>query len=176
MEIYTSKKALQSQVDDPVYFQSYHDAVKREDLYEKPEELVAWYRATGFEARPGGGKEGEGVLISISKMDCKDRRQVVEAITDFANWVDKNEPFVLTYALFSRPKAPNEAVLFVRYADAKGLKSHSNAPEHVEVVKKLRKLLNGDLGKGTTLWQEVGDSFASTGGGSQGSESGRSKL
>ncbi|KAK5111130.1 hypothetical protein LTR62_005329 [Meristemomyces frigidus] len=173
MEIYTSKKALQSQVDDPAYFQSYHDTVKRENLYTKEEELVAWYRAAGFEARQGGGKEGEGVLISISRMQCKDRQKVVETITDFAKWVLANEPFVLTYALFTRPKAPNEVVLFVRYADGKGLKSHGEAPEHVEVVKKLSTLLTGSLGKGTTLWQEVGDSFASQADDASGS---RSKL
>ncbi|RMY27922.1 hypothetical protein D0866_09798 [Hortaea werneckii] len=45
LEIYTTKAALQSQVDDPVYFQRYHEIVKQENLYAKPEELVAWYPA-----------------------------------------------------------------------------------------------------------------------------------
>ena len=52
----------------------------------------------------------------------------------FATWVHANEPGVLTYALFTRPKAPNELLLFVRYADVAALKGHSNAPEHVAIL------------------------------------------
>lgn len=44
-----------------------------------------------------------------------------------------DEPDVLTYAAFTRPKAPKEVVLFVRYKDTKALKAHSIAPEHQDV-------------------------------------------
>ena len=134
LEIYTSKQALQSQVDDPVYFQPYHATVKRENLYAKPEELVGWYQAAGFVSRGSGGKEGEGVLISVTKMVCTDRDAALEVLKGFTPWVEANEPGVLTYASFVRPKAPEEVLLFVRYADRKALGAHSGAPEHVEVV------------------------------------------
>ena len=52
----------------------------------------------------------------------------------FATWVTDNEPGVLTYAILTRPKAPKELLLFVRYADRKALKGHNEAPEHVEIV------------------------------------------
>ena len=45
-----------------------------------------------------------------------------------------NEPDVLTYATFTRPKAPEEILLVVRYKDTKALKGHSVAPEHQELV------------------------------------------
>ncbi|KAK3115256.1 hypothetical protein LTR53_005576 [Teratosphaeriaceae sp. CCFEE 6253] len=80
LEIYTSKAALQSQVDDPVYFQPYHATVKKESLYSKPEELVGWYQTAGFVSRGAGSKEGEGVLISVTKMDCTDRGQALDVL------------------------------------------------------------------------------------------------
>ncbi|KAK5732942.1 hypothetical protein LTR17_010075 [Elasticomyces elasticus] len=158
LEIYTSKAALQAQLNDTVYFQPYHETVRRESLYSKPEELVAWYQTAGFVARGKGSKEGEGVLISITKMECKDRQEVVDVLQGFVTWVEENEPGVLTYAIFTRPKAVNEVLLFVRYADSKALKSHAEAPEHVEVVKALAAHQKSNT---TQMWKEVRDSFVS---------------
>jgi hypothetical protein len=79
LEIYTSKQALQAQIDDPVFFQPYHELVRREDLYAKPEELVAWYLAAGFVSRQSGAQPfGGGVLISVSKMVTADRERILE--------------------------------------------------------------------------------------------------
>ncbi|KAK0366562.1 hypothetical protein LTR91_003321 [Friedmanniomyces endolithicus] len=163
LEIYTAKSALQSQVDDPEFFQPYHRTVREEDLYAKPEELVAWYLTAGFVARSGStpgsngrGKEGEGVVISVTKMTCTDRAKVLAVLRDFAPWVQAEEPGVLTYAVFTRPKAPEEVMLFVRYEGTKALKMHSGAAEHEVVVKKLKELQKGS---DTTLWREVPDSF-----------------
>ncbi|KAK3619139.1 hypothetical protein LTR56_017617 [Elasticomyces elasticus] len=158
LEIYTSKVALQAQVNDLVYFQPYHETVKREGLYSKPEELVAWYQTAGFVARGKGGKEGEDVLISTTRMECKDRQKVLDVLQGFVLWVEENEPGVLTYAIFTRPKAANEVLLFVRYADRKVLKAHAEAPEHVEVVKALAAQQKSNT---TQLWKEVQDSFVS---------------
>ncbi|TKA82980.1 hypothetical protein B0A55_01559 [Friedmanniomyces simplex] len=169
LEIYTSKAALQSQVDDPVFFQPYHATVKQETLYSRPEELVAWYLTAGFVARGkaagGSGKEGEGVVISVTKMACTDRKKVLDVLEEFVPWVEANEPGVLTYAVFTRPKAGEEVLLFVRYEGTKALKAHGVAPEHEEVVKKLAELQRSN---DTTLWKEVPDSFVSqtVGGGS----------
>lgn len=52
----------------------------------------------------------------------------------FLPFVQEKEPFVLTYAIFTRPKAPKEVLLFVRYKNADGMKSHSRAPDHVAAV------------------------------------------
>lgn len=72
LEIYTTKAALQSQVDDPVYFQRYHEIVKQEGLYAKPEELAAWYPAGGFIARDSSADgEENGVLVSVTRMTAK---------------------------------------------------------------------------------------------------------
>jgi len=48
--------------------------------------------------------------------------------------VRANEPDVLTYATFTRPKAPKEILLFARYKDGRAMKGHSTAPEHVDLV------------------------------------------
>ncbi|KAK5676610.1 hypothetical protein LTS10_010911 [Elasticomyces elasticus] len=168
LEIYTSKAALQAQVNDTVYFQPYHETVKREGLYSKPEELVAWYQTAGFVARGKGSKEGEGVLISTTRMECNDRQKVIDVLRGFVTWVEENEPGVLTYAIFTRPKAANEVLLFVRYADSKALKSHAEAPEHVEVVKALAAQQKSNT---TQMWKEVQDSFVSNTEGGNGVQS-----
>ncbi|KAK1068376.1 hypothetical protein LTR12_013739 [Friedmanniomyces endolithicus] len=163
LEIYTAKSALQSQVDDREFFQPYHRTVREEGLYAKPEELVAWYLTAGFVARSGStpgsngrGKEGEGVVISLTTMTCTDRAKALGVLEDFAPWVQAEEPGVLTYAVFTRPKAREEVMLFVRYEGTKALKMHSGAAEHEVVVKKLKELQKGSE---TTLWREVPDSF-----------------
>jgi len=114
-------------------------------LYAKSEELVAWYLTAGFVARPGRGKEGEGVIISVTKMTCTDRSQVLGVLNDFAPWVQAEEPGVLTYAVFTRPKAKEEVMLFVRYEGTKALKGHSGAAEHEVVVYVLSSVLGGDV-------------------------------
>ncbi|KAI7238430.1 hypothetical protein KC330_g2543 [Hortaea werneckii] len=159
LEIYTTKAALQSQVDDPVYFQRYHEIVKQENLYAKPEELVAWYPAGGFLARDSSA---DGVLVSVTRMTAKRSFDDLMAILrSFVDWVTETEADVLTYAIFSRPKAPRELLLVVRYKDRKALKGHLEAPEHTDIVEKLSKALENDIAHSTTLWQEVSDSFVS---------------
>ncbi|RMY60556.1 hypothetical protein D0865_01460 [Hortaea werneckii] len=136
LEIYTTKAALQSQVDDPVYFQRYHEIVKKENLYAKPEELVAWYPAGGFLARDSSAdREEEAVLVSVTRMTARRSFDgLMGILRPFVDWVTKSEPDVLTYAIFGRPKAPRELLLVVRYKDRKALKGHLEAPEHTDVV------------------------------------------
>ncbi|RMZ15012.1 hypothetical protein D0860_01878 [Hortaea werneckii] len=163
LEIYTTKAALQSQVDDPVYFQRYHEIVKQEDLYAQPEELVAWYPAGGFLARDSSADaEEDGVLVSVTRMTAKKSfDDLMGILRPFIDWVTETEPDVLTYAIFSRPKAPRKLLLIVRYKDRKALKGHLEAPEHTNVVEKLSKALESNITQSTTLWQEVPDSFVS---------------
>jgi len=72
LEIYTSKSALSTQLEDPT-FQSYHTAVKAEDLYAKPEELVAWYPEAGFVAREAvAGPFGGGNIVMVAKFLCRE--------------------------------------------------------------------------------------------------------
>jgi len=46
-----------------------------------------------------------------------------------ADWVQKNEPDVLTYCWMTRPKAPNQLLVFERYRDAKALGAHGSTKE-----------------------------------------------
>lgn len=77
-------------------------------------------------------------------------------------FVKDQEPDVLTYAAFTRPKAPKEVMIFVRYKNLAAFKHHSNAPEHTDVANKLSQLIENDMATSTTLWQELDDSFVST--------------
>lgn len=52
-----------------------------------------------------------------------------------ADWVEKNEPGVLTYCMLTRPKAPNEILLFERYADGKALAAHGGTKEFKAMFK-----------------------------------------
>ncbi|KAK3058068.1 hypothetical protein LTR09_001145 [Extremus antarcticus] len=94
---------------------------------------------------------------------------VADGRSDFSEWVKDNEPGVLTYSIFTRPKAPAEVFLFGRYKDQKAMEDHGAAPEHQEVVKHMMAQLDTSAPQPTTLWQEVEDSFVSNafGGASQ---------
>lgn len=133
LEIYTSKAALSDQVNDRD-FQAYHETVKRERLYSKDEDLVAYYFTAGFVARKDHAFPFGGTLISLTRFICNDKAAVLELLKDFVPFVRNEEPFVLTYAVFERKKNPKELLVFVRYQDAAGMKSHSNASRHDEVV------------------------------------------
>lgn len=52
----------------------------------------------------------------------------------FIPFVRDEEPGVLTYAVFTRPKAPREVMVFVRYGDGKALRAHAEVKEHERAV------------------------------------------
>lgn len=79
LEIYTDKNALQKQVDDPIFFQAYHETAKKEALYAKDEELVAWYLTDGFMAREQHAKPFGGNLISLTRF-VGDREAILKAL------------------------------------------------------------------------------------------------
>ena len=84
----------------------------------------------------------------------------------FIFFVRDEEPGVLTYAIFTRPQAKDEVLVFVRYQDGKALRAHGEAKEHTVAVEEIRKYLDPafDVEKATTLWREVDDSFVGNGG------------
>ncbi|OQO12682.1 hypothetical protein B0A48_02145 [Cryoendolithus antarcticus] len=162
MEVYTDKSALQAQVDDTEHFQPYHALVKREGLYAKPEELQSWYLDCGFVARgEGQTKGGKGGLVSVSRLVCKDvagAAKVLHGLREFSKWVESEEPGVLSYGVFTRPKAQSEVLVWVRYVSGKAIRRHDEAPEHRAAQKLMGPHL--DMKKTeTTVWREVEDSF-----------------
>ncbi|KJX98524.1 hypothetical protein TI39_contig407g00002 [Zymoseptoria brevis] len=161
IEIYTDKSALEAQVKDQEFFQAYQKTVEKEGLYSKEEQLVAWYRTDGFVAREKHARPFGNCLVSLTKF-VGNRERVLEVLRDFVTFVRDEEPDVLTYAIFTRPKAEKEVMLFVRYKDMKALRTHSKCPEHDEVVKKIVKCIENDMSTSTTVWQEIEDSFVST--------------
>ena len=140
LEIYTDKSALQNQVNDKEFFQSYHKIVKSESLYSRDEQLTAWYLhpSVGFVVRSGQQHAkpfNNGNLISQSLFVSKKKAEdVLKVIETFVPFVRDEEPGVLTYAAFTRPKAPKEVLLVVRYQDRKAMGQHSKCKEHVDVV------------------------------------------
>lgn len=135
LEIYTHKSALQDQANDKAFFQAYHETARRESLYAKNEDLVAYRHAAGFLARDELAQPfGEGTIVSVTRLECRDRDAVVKALEGFVGFVREREPGVLTYAVFSRKKAPREVVLVVRYRNKEALRQHAEAREHVDVV------------------------------------------
>lgn len=164
MEIYDSKTALQAQVDDEDFFQAYHQIVKEEGLYTRDEELVriylpsytkplfpssftdilltlaqvAWYFSSGFIARNQYATPfGNNTLISLTHLSCKpDRKEVVlQTLGGFVPFVKHQEiDDVLTYAIFTRPKAANEVMVFGRYKNFEAAQRHQWSREHGDVV------------------------------------------
>jgi len=118
---------------------------------------------------------GRGVLVSASHLACKDRDKVLEHLVAFEGWVHGSEPGVLTYAIMTRPKAPNEILIVVRYNGGKAMNSHDQAPEHLAVGAKVGPLLDAK-NCSTTLWREVDDSFVTNAVGVESVKSSGSKL
>lgn len=145
MEIYTDKSALTTQQSED-WFREFRERVKGEGLYEREEELVVWYPSAGFVARGEKTSAGKGSIVMLAIFTCKEgmREKVVDVVgyeffpVDELNvnandvrkytsdWVLPNEPDVLTYCTMTRPKAPNQVLLFERYKDAKALGGHGS--------------------------------------------------
>ena len=51
-----------------------------------------------------------------------------------ATWVHDNEPGTLTYAILTRPKAPNEFLVYERYLGVDGLKAHMKSQRAAEMM------------------------------------------
>jgi hypothetical protein len=73
LEIYTNKSAISTLVADTTFFKTFHDAVKAENLYNKPADLVAWHPRAGFMARDGTAPPfGKGTIVVMAKVLVKD--------------------------------------------------------------------------------------------------------
>ncbi|KAK5944714.1 hypothetical protein PMZ80_001914 [Knufia obscura] len=128
MEIYTDKSALTTQQSED-WFREFRERVKAEGLYEREEELVVWYPSAGFVARGETTSAGKGSIVMLAIFTCKEgqREKVVDVVGKYtSDWVLPNEPDVLTYCTMTRPKAPNQVLLFERYKDAKALGAHGS--------------------------------------------------
>lgn len=66
--------------------------------------------------------DGVGWHLGISVLTCGLCRKYTE-------WVKENEPDVLTYCTMTRPKAPNEVMLFERYKNPKALGAHGSTKQ-----------------------------------------------
>ena len=157
-EVYTDKSALSAQLEHPE-FKKFHELTKKENLYSKDEELVAWYRRGGFYSRGETSKAGSGVSVVTAIFELKEENQLdkaLEILVEFTKWVKENEPGVLTYAVLARPKAPKEILMFERYASLEAFKQHGSSKEFKEMGKKIFP-----LSAKVTLneWEEVDGSF-----------------
>lgn len=83
LEIYTTKQAFSDQLNDPVYFQPFRNAVKHESLYSEPAEHTAWYHTVGFIARETNATPFGNVLVSTTRFLCKNRDKALDEMRYF---------------------------------------------------------------------------------------------
>jgi quinol monooxygenase YgiN len=137
MEIYTSKAALQDQLNDTTFFQPFEKLVRDEQLGDKKEMMVAWYLAAGFLARSQGRAiGGDGVAVRVHQMTCAgsgEKEAVVKGLGEFAGWCRGSDPGVLTFALFTRKKAAREVLIYVRYRDEGNMRRIEGRPEYQNI-------------------------------------------
>ena len=78
----------------------------------------------------------------------------------FCDWVETNEPTTYTYCVMTRPKAPNEVLLFERYADLQALGVHGTTKEFKAMFRATGPFIRV---KETVLseWEELDGSFVS---------------
>ena len=137
LEMYTSKSALQDQLNDPTFFQPFEKLVSDQQLCYKKETMLAWYLAAGFLTRSqervaGGG----GVVARVQQMTCAgsgERGAVVEGLGEFAGWSRGSDAGILTFALFTRKKAEREVLVYVRYRDEGAMRRIEGRPEYQNI-------------------------------------------
>jgi hypothetical protein len=135
--MYTSKAALQDQLNDTTFFQPFEKIVKDQQLCDKKETMVAWYLAAGFLARSQERSLGGGsVVVRIHQMTCArsgEKKAVVKGLGEFAGWSRGSDSGVLTFAVFTRKKAAREVLVYVRYRDLGAMRRIEERPEHQNI-------------------------------------------
>jgi quinol monooxygenase YgiN len=134
VEIYTSKAALQDQLNDTTFFQPFEKLVRDQQLCDKKETMVAWYLAAGFLTRSHERSVGGGsVIVRVHQMTCTgsgEKEAVVNGLGEFAGWSRGSDYGVLTFAVFTRKKAPREVLVYVRYRNEGTMRRVEERPEH----------------------------------------------
>jgi len=137
LEIYTSKSALQEQLDDETFFQPFERMVVEEKMYAREGTMEAWYLTTGFVTRCQGREEGGGkVVVNVRRLTCVggtsggEKDAVVKGLDEFADWSRGSDPGVLTFAVFTRKKAEREVLIYVRYRDKTAMRRVEERPEY----------------------------------------------
>lgn len=137
LEIYTTKSALQEQLNDTTFFQPFEKLVVDEQLYAKEGTMLAWYLSAGFVARSqemaaGGG----GAVVRVHQMTCAgsgEKEAVVKGLGEFAGWSRGSDAALLTFAVFTRKKAAKEVLVYVRYRDEGAMRRIEDRPEHQNI-------------------------------------------
>lgn len=137
LEIYTSKSALQDQLNDTTFFQPFEELVAEEKLCRKEGSMLAWYLAAGFltrssqrELKGGGGV----VIVEVRRLSCVgrvERDDVVRGLSEFAGWCRGSDAGALTFAMFTRKKDEREVLVYVRYSDEVSMGRLTERPEWV---------------------------------------------
>lgn len=137
MELYTSKAALQDQLNDKTFFQPFEKLVRDEQLCDKKETMVAWYLAAGFLAR---SREraigGDGVVVRVHQMTCAgsgEKEALVKGLGEFAGWSRGSDSGLLTFALFTRKKAAREVLVYARYRGEGAMRRIEERPEYQNI-------------------------------------------
>jgi quinol monooxygenase YgiN len=132
LEIYTSKSALQQQLEDTTFFQPFERMVVEEKMYAREGTMEAWYLTAGFVTRCQGREGGGGrAVVSVRKLTCVDGEKdaVVKGLDEFAGWSRGSDSGILTSAVFTRKKAEREVLVYVRYWDEATMRRVENRPE-----------------------------------------------
>jgi quinol monooxygenase YgiN len=137
LEIYTSKAALQDQLNDTTFFQPFEKLIKDQQLCNKKETMVAWYLAAGFLARSQDRMVGNGgVVVRVHQMTCAgsgEKESVVKGLGEFAGWSRGSDSGLLTFAVFTRKKAEREVLVYVRYRDEGTMRRIEGRPEYQNI-------------------------------------------
>jgi quinol monooxygenase YgiN len=132
LEIYTSKSALQEQLEDETFFQPFERMVVEEKMYAREGTMEAWYLTAGFVTRCQGREEGGGMVVaSVRKLTCVsgEKDAVVKGLDEFADWSRGSDSGILTFAVFTRKKAEREVLVYVRYGDEATMRRVEVRPE-----------------------------------------------
>jgi len=133
LEIYTSKSALQEQLEDTTYFQPFERMVVEEEMYAREGTMEAWYLTAGFVTRCQDREEGGGgVIVRVRKLTAcgsGEKEAMVKGLGNFAAWSCGSDAGALSFAVFTRKKAEREVLVYVRYQDETAMRRVEDRPE-----------------------------------------------
>jgi quinol monooxygenase YgiN len=132
LEIYTTKSALQEQLEDTTFFQPFERMVVEEKMYAREGTMEAWYLTAGFVTRSQGREEGGGkVVVNVRKLTCVggEKEAVLKGLDEFAGWSRGSDAGVLSFAVFTRKQAKREVLVYVRYWDETTMRRVEDRPE-----------------------------------------------
>ncbi|KAL7911439.1 hypothetical protein GGI35DRAFT_442803 [Trichoderma velutinum] len=135
-----------------------YNSLLEQGLCESKENITSWQVAGGFITRRDeviSTKAGVLILAKFTSVkNSEGRKNLLQHLDKFCNWVQTNEPSTYTYCVLTSQTVAEEVLLVERYKDLSALKEHSRTKEMQSMLEQISPLIiknNTEMSE----WNEV---------------------